>query len=164
VANGVVSRAKDGYPELGLPVMDPLLIDKMTIDQGGNGPVTLKISLKDTTVRGLAGTVFTKIEGLKEDFNRAKIELRFKLPVMTITGPYKMNGRVLVLPVQGNGIANISLCKLVLNAPLPCLTKLYFLCSDDVDSTMKLLVKQIDKNGKKFVEIEKAKLNFEVQK
>lgn len=111
VANEVVARALNGYPELGLPVLDPLRIEKMNVDQGGDGPVNLKISLRNINLIGLSGTRFTKIEGFRQNIDRSKIEIRFIHPVMRIEGPYKLNGKVLVLPVQGSGIANISLCE-----------------------------------------------------
>jgi Haemolymph juvenile hormone binding protein (JHBP) len=109
VANEVVARARYGYPELGLPVLDPLRVDKMNVDQGGNGPVSLKISLRNIDLIGLSSTQFRKIEGFKQNIDRFKIELQFLHPAMRIEGPYKLNGKVLILPVQGSGIANISL-------------------------------------------------------
>jgi hypothetical protein len=112
VANAVVARARNGYPEIGLPVLDPLRIDKMNVDQGGDGPVNLKISLRNVNLIGLSGTRFIKIAGFKQNIDRSKIELHFIHPFMRIEGPYKLNGKVLVLPVQGSGIANISLSEL----------------------------------------------------
>lgn len=112
VINDIVKKSRQPYPEMGLPVMDPLVIDKMNIDQGGSGSVTLHLSLKDTLVKGFANTQVKAVEGFKENFNKTRIEFRFRVPVMLIAGPYKMNGRILVLPVQGNGMANITLSKL----------------------------------------------------
>jgi Haemolymph juvenile hormone binding protein (JHBP) len=111
VANEVVARARYGYPELGLPILDPLRVEKMNVDQGGNGPVNLKIALRNIDLTGLAGTQFRKIVGFKPNADRLKVELQFFHPMMRIEGPYRLNGKVLILPVQGNGIANISLCE-----------------------------------------------------
>lgn len=90
-----------GYPELGLPVFDPLKIDKLNIEQGGNSPVNLKIHLKNFELIGLSGVKFTSIQGFKKDYDNAKMELKFSIPSWQIFGPYKFDGRVLILPVQG---------------------------------------------------------------
>lgn len=108
VATEIVSKGKKGYPELGLPVLDPLSIDKMDIEQGGDSPVNLKINLRNFYIRGLSDMKFTKIDGFKKDYDKTKTEIRFKFPVLRIEGPYKLNGKVLVLPVQGDGIANLT--------------------------------------------------------
>ena len=90
-----------GYPELGLPVFDPLKIDKLNIEQGGNSPVNLKIHLRNFQLIGLSGVNFVSIEGFQKEFDNAKMELKFTIPTWQILGPYKFDGRVLILPVQG---------------------------------------------------------------
>lgn len=112
VTNEIVSKGKSGYPELGFPVFDPLKIEKMNIVQGGDGPVTLKLNLKNIELSGMSQMVFSKMDGFRKDFDKARIEMRFKYPSLNIHGPYKLDGRVLVLPVQGDGIINMTLCKL----------------------------------------------------
>lgn len=110
VANEILARGSQGYFELGLPVIDPLKIDKMNIQQG-QGPVSLKISLRNFDLKGLSDVRFSKIEGFQRDYDKARVELRFKYPSMRIEGPYKIDGRFLVLPVQGSGLANMTFCK-----------------------------------------------------
>lgn len=84
----------------------------MNIEQGGEGPVNLKINLRNFDFKGLSGVKFTKFVGFKKDFDKKKMEIHFIFPVLKIEGPYMLNGKVLVLPVQGNGIANMTFCKL----------------------------------------------------
>lgn len=115
IANEIMSRGKQGYPELGLPIFDPLRIEKLNIDQGGNGPVNLKMLLRNIDLHGLSELTFTKIDGFRKDYDKAKMELRFRYPVMQIQGPYKLDGKVLVLPVQGNGVANLTFCEFELS-------------------------------------------------
>lgn len=112
VANEIVSKGKLGYPELGLPVFDPLRIEKMNIEQGGTGPVNLKILLRNFYMSGLSNLQFRKVEGFPANFERAKVEFHFLYPVLHIEGPYKLDGKVLILPVQGDGIANLTFCKI----------------------------------------------------
>lgn len=52
VANEILKRGKQGYPEIGLPVFDPLRIEKLNIEQGGDGPVNLKIALRNFDMKG----------------------------------------------------------------------------------------------------------------
>lgn len=111
VTNEIVSKGKTGYPELGFPVFDPLKVDKMNIEQGGDGPVTLKINLRNIEMNGMSQMKFSKIDGFRRELDKSKIEMRFKYPALNIYGPYKLDGKVLVLPVQGDGIINLTLCE-----------------------------------------------------
>jgi Haemolymph juvenile hormone binding protein (JHBP) len=109
MANEIIAQGKTGYPALGLAVFDPLRIDKMTIHQK-EGPVNLKIDFNNFNLRGMSDIKFSKVEGFQKDFEKAKIELRFQFPVIELTGPYTLEGKVLVLPVSGNGNCNMSIC------------------------------------------------------
>lgn len=110
VANEVISTGKTGNSALGLSVFDPLKVDRMTIQQK-EGPVMLKIDLNNFQFKGLSGVRFSKVDGFRRDFEKAKIEMRFKFPEIHIEGPYKIEGRVLVLPVSGNGNCTMRFCE-----------------------------------------------------
>lgn len=110
MANEVISKGKTGYPELGLGIFDPLKVDKMDIHQT-TGPVMLKVDLRNFDFKGFADVKFSKVEGFRKEFEKAKIELRFKFPKIGIEGPYKLEGKVLILPVQGNGNCNLTFCE-----------------------------------------------------
>lgn len=89
VANSVVKRASQGYPEFGLPVFDPLKIDAMNIEQGGNSPVNLKIHLRNFELIGLSNVKFVSIQGFGREFDNTKMELRFTIPTWQILGERK---------------------------------------------------------------------------
>jgi Haemolymph juvenile hormone binding protein (JHBP) len=110
MANSIVSRGKTGYPELGLGVFDPLRVDKMLIHQK-TGPVLLKIDLKNFKFGGLSDIKFSKVDGFRREFEKAKIEMKFIYPVLNFNGPYKLEGKVLILPVAGSGICNMTFCE-----------------------------------------------------
>lgn len=42
-----------------------------------------------------------------------KYEIRLKGPRTVLFGPYSVKGRILILPIQGTGISNITLCKYI---------------------------------------------------
>lgn len=83
----------------------------MNIEQGGSGPVNLKIFLRNFDLNGLSNVKFSRIDGFPANFEKAKMEFHFNYPEMHIKGPYKIEGKVLILPVQGDGIANLTFCK-----------------------------------------------------
>lgn len=88
LANEIVSQGKTGNAALGLGVFDPLKVDKLSIDQK-DGPVVLKIDLKNFNFGGLSDIKFTKVDGFKRNFEKAKVEFRFKFPRISIQGIYK---------------------------------------------------------------------------
>lgn len=101
-----------GYHELGLPVLDPLFIKKIDIEQG-NGPVVLNLNLYNAIIEGFSGVRFRTIEGLGKNVDKAKVEFKYYQPNFQLSGNYKASGKVLVFPVQGDGRANITLCELL---------------------------------------------------
>jgi hypothetical protein len=94
-----------------MPVIDPLFIKKIGIDQGGSGPVNLKLDLSNAQMEGFSQLKFRSIQGLGKNIDKAKIDIKYFHPLYALTGDYKANGKVLILPVQGEGKANITFCK-----------------------------------------------------
>ncbi|KAG5676048.1 hypothetical protein PVAND_005902 [Polypedilum vanderplanki] len=141
VANTIMKRGSKGYAELGLPVFEPLFVNKIGIDQGGDGPVVLKLHMKDVNIHGFSGVKFKAIKGLGKNIDKAKIDLKYTQPIFQMIGKYTTEGKVLVLPVQGDGNCNITLV--------------------NNDCHVKLLTKKIEKNGKSYMQIDKIKFNFD---
>lgn len=133
---------KNHLEQLGLPPIDPMLIEKMDIEQGGNNSVTVHLKFRKVNLFGLSDARVYKISGFQADPERNKLEIKFKTPLASIEGPYSINGKVLVLPIQGKGNIKLDLLNL--------------------DVTLKFLTKKVEKNGKIFMEIEKAKFGFDV--
>lgn len=50
--------------------------------------------------------------GFQKDPRGSKIEVEGFLPKITLIGDYKIQGKVLILPIQGNGKSNLTLGKL----------------------------------------------------
>lgn len=51
--------------------------------------------------------------GFTRDLSRS-IELVMEVPEIGVRGPYSVDGRILILPITGNGIADIRLSKICL--------------------------------------------------
>lgn len=66
------------------------------------------------------------------------------MPIVTLQGDYKINGRVLVLPIQGNGKSTLTF--------------------ENVDINFKYKPKVIVKNGKEYIQTDKFKLDFDTAK
>lgn len=84
----------------------------MSINQGSESPINIKLEFKDVLLNGISSAGCYKASGFRKqsgDNDVLKIDIRFKAPVLTLSGPYKINGRVLVLPIVGVGQSNITL-------------------------------------------------------
>lgn len=66
------------------------------------------------------------------------------MPKVTITGKYKIDGRVLVLPIQGEGNAH--------------------LVFDNANLVVKYKPKVIEKNGKQYIQTDKFNLDFDTSR
>lgn len=64
---------------------------------------------------GLKNAVVYKANGFNEISKLNFVDIRFKMPKLTIDGPYKSNGRILVLPIVGDGISHMELGRTVIS-------------------------------------------------
>lgn len=105
----IIPDLGDGYPKLRIPAIEPFELPSLEIDHGkGSGKsVSIDLKLKDVKIKGLTGTV---IDSLKIDVDNYKLtgKIGFSKPLV-ITGDYTVNGKVLVLPITGNGPCTIVL-------------------------------------------------------
>ncbi|XP_047988997.1 circadian clock-controlled protein daywake-like [Leguminivora glycinivorella] len=83
-----------GIPELGVPSIDPINLDDIIID--GNG---LKLSLRKAQMHGLSTVDVTD---LKVNLKEESFTLKF-VANMSVSGVYNIDGRILVLPIKGDG-------------------------------------------------------------
>lgn len=140
VANEIVK--KNDFKSLGLPPLDPLAIEKLDIEQGGNHSVQISLKLRKVHLIGLSDAKIYKISGFQSNPDRNKLEIKMKSPLGKIEGPYSINGKVLVLPIQGKGTITLAL--------------------HDLDVNLKFLTKKVVKDGKTYMEIEKSKFRYDV--
>lgn len=79
--------------------------------------------------------------GFTSDPHTSKYEVYATVPKISITGRYKVDGRILVLPIQGEGNAD--------------------LIFDNVKLVVKYKPNVIEKNGKEYVQTERFQLDFD---
>ncbi|KAH0821936.1 hypothetical protein GEV33_000855 [Tenebrio molitor] len=94
--------------EVGLPSFEPLEVPSLAIG-AGTGPVQFSQNYKDFKLSG-----FTKVDSLKAnrmDFEKKILELDIDFPEIVMNFEYKFKGRILVLPIEGEGPGRINLHK-----------------------------------------------------
>ncbi|XP_052755294.1 circadian clock-controlled protein daywake-like [Galleria mellonella] len=124
-----------GIPEMNLEPLDIMDIDKIKVDLAG-----LKLGIKDAHIKGLKGAIIDK---LSIDIAKKLITLVFHADVV-MNGHYKASGRLLILPINGDGQTTIKLKNLVIEMIMPF---------------------EIRKNsdGKDFIEVKSYKYKYDVK-
>ncbi|XP_055923692.1 protein takeout-like [Eupeodes corollae] len=90
-----------GIPGLkvGKPI-DPFFIKKLVYKQDNNQVATITANLTNLVTKGFAKTIVKESKVSKKDFSW---ETTLLVPKLRIDGHYKMEGKILVVPLQGNG-------------------------------------------------------------
>ncbi|CAH0595031.1 unnamed protein product [Chrysodeixis includens] len=107
-------RMKTGIASLAVPQMEPLLVSSINIDSGA-GPVVITQNYRNIKLHGLTDSVLTSY---KADLKNYRLRTDSITPKMEFLADYVMKGRILVLPIQGKGIANITMVNLVVKHDL----------------------------------------------
>jgi hypothetical protein len=144
VITKIISEHPNGHQGLSIPRLEPLHINAIDIIQGNESPISIDLHFKNLDLNGISKAVITKANGFDVDVLNSKYEIFAKLPLVTLQGDYKINGRVLILPIQGVGKSSLNF--------------------EDVDIVIKYKPKVIVKNGKEYVQADKFKLEFEAAK
>lgn len=110
----VIPDLGEGYPKLRIPAIEPFELPSLEIDhgKGSSKAVSIDLKLKDVKIMGLTSTM---LDSLKIDVDNHKLsgQISFGKP-LEITGQYTVNGKVLVLPITGNGPCKIVLRKYII--------------------------------------------------
>lgn len=141
VNNIAFKKLFNGLPELNMAPLDPLKADRLTIEQGGKSAVQIKLYFKNVTYSGLRHGQLTKFEGLGNEIDGSRFNLDIKIPVITQLAAYKINGQVLILPIQGVGQSNMTFINPVIK--------------------FRSVMKVVNKDGQDYMQINKARLQIE---
>uniref|UniRef100_A0A1L8DQ65 Putative hemolymph juvenile hormone binding protein n=1 Tax=Nyssomyia neivai TaxID=330878 RepID=A0A1L8DQ65_9DIPT len=137
--NWVLKNRPEGIPAIKLLQFDPIDVPSMSIVQGGSNPVNIDLQFRNVKFYGLNKADMKRISGYGKEIEK-RIEMDLFTPQISLIGPYTINGRVLILPVQGKGDSNITL--------------------DNVDVKIRMTGKKITKNGKDYLQTDDLKLTF----
>ncbi|XP_049799195.1 protein takeout-like isoform X1 [Schistocerca nitens] len=99
---------KNGIPSLGVPSIDPMPFATIKIQQGNKQrPVSVDVEFDNTLVYGMSRGFVDSVEMVPGSYHM-KAHLRVDDPMYMI-GTYKVEGKVLVLPIKGSGAYNITI-------------------------------------------------------
>lgn len=100
---------------MGLLSIDPIVIPEVSIleDKKSKKQKAVNINLwfKDWKMFGFSKMKVKKIRGFDKEFN-SKIVFDAYVPQIMLIGQYRINGQVLILPIQGEGFSNLTLGKI----------------------------------------------------
>ncbi|XP_015514386.1 protein takeout [Neodiprion lecontei] len=97
-----------GTKELKIAPIDPLRIKKLDISQG-SGPVTVELNFTDVDIHGMSSVLVDSVSAkLDGDEKTLTLNLVASKPLIML-GQYTVDGKVLVLPIQGSGNATLDL-------------------------------------------------------
>lgn len=88
-----------GYKVPELDSLDPMRIDSIDILQG-DGPVSVNASLSKVKITGFSKAVVTESQVSSKDFSWITT---CKIPKIRIDADYQMKGRILLIPLNGQG-------------------------------------------------------------
>ncbi|KPJ13402.1 Protein takeout [Papilio machaon] len=103
-----------GIPALSVPPLEPLLVSGMNIETGA-GPVVISQVYHNIQLHGLTDS---RLTSYKADLKHYRLRTDSITPKMDFIADYVMKGRILVLPIQGKGVANITMVNLVVKHDL----------------------------------------------
>ncbi|KAK3912598.1 Protein takeout [Frankliniella fusca] len=89
----------EGILELGIPSCEPLLIPEVVVNQG-SGAVTVTSVYRNLRVYGPSQFV---LKNIKVDLEKNRVRVRLFLPKLSMDSDYFLQGRILMLPIQGHG-------------------------------------------------------------
>ena len=107
--NEIFRTRSKGYSGLNLNQIEPLMIPKMVLKQGGL--IDIVLDFKNVLLSGFASATAYKATGFKSDPDRNKLDIRLRTPSLAVNGPYDIKGSVIFLPITGNGLSNLTLGK-----------------------------------------------------
>lgn len=94
-----------------MPALDPMEIDYVAVEQAGaTSAFNLKSSFKNAHIEGLAPS---KILRSAVRFKKFALKTDSYTDRLDFFGQYTMNGQILVLPIRGEGFANVSMHELI---------------------------------------------------
>ncbi|KAJ1528365.1 hypothetical protein ONE63_006784 [Megalurothrips usitatus] len=101
-----------GIPKLHVPPYEPLEFPALDVDRNLDN-IQVKAHLTNVKIHGASGF---KIDSLKSDLAKHEVTASITIPKIYVTMDYKVDGRLLVVPITGFGAfkGNFTECKAVI--------------------------------------------------
>lgn len=100
-------KLAQGIPELLLPPCEPLAIPQITIQQNA-GAIRMESEYTNIVIAGLSNFTLRYIR-IDTETNKFRVKLWF--PALEMTADYHIHGKLLLMPLAGNGTCRGNFCK-----------------------------------------------------
>ncbi|CAI6350439.1 unnamed protein product [Macrosiphum euphorbiae] len=129
-----------GIPEMHILPLDPVTVPSVTLKQDSAGSVNFVALFTD--LKGYGAKNF-QMQTIKASFKNQSLEIDLNLPLFRIESRYEVNGKILILPIKGNGkfVGNVTNAEAKIKFDLKIVKK---------------------KNNKNFIEIKPKKITLEL--
>ncbi|XP_046392875.1 protein takeout-like [Ischnura elegans] len=127
-----------GIPEFKIPPYDPLEIPVVTLTQG-TGAVSYNATFRNLKAYGARDAI---VKDVKIDLEDLKLEFDLLFPRMHLESDYDVDGKVLVVPVKGNGPSNANFT--------------------NTETNIKLYGKFETKEGKKYISLKEREVSLSI--
>ncbi|KAH8283812.1 hypothetical protein KR054_002499, partial [Drosophila jambulina] len=98
-------RSGEEDPSLNLRRLDPMMVQRMVIDQPSNNGVGISLNFTDNLVHGFKDIRVVGVKGFGKNLTEEHA-IKMVGKSMSLVGPYSVKGKVLILPVSGSGHTN----------------------------------------------------------
>ncbi|KNC23523.1 hypothetical protein FF38_00783 [Lucilia cuprina] len=96
-----------GYPDIGLPEISAITVNDVILSSSkADSPIHFDLKFNTFTITGLDKQKILRAHGFNKNLTQT-IELDFFATELKIDGDYEMEGKLLVLPLNGKGVGNI---------------------------------------------------------
>ncbi|BET00381.1 Hypothetical protein NTJ_13197 [Nesidiocoris tenuis] len=109
--NQAIPLLVKGDSKLKIPSLDPIIVNELTIRENQARNIALNLTFKDLKIRHLSSG---RLVDSKIDLEKRHVEWTIDVPRIAADSKYTVNGRILVLPIRGNGNCNFDLDKVKL--------------------------------------------------
>lgn len=103
-----------GYKDINFDGIEPIELEDLIRDKARNtNRINVELRVDDPKLIGVSKVRAVKVnQGFFKDFDGKRVNITLKFPTLTVFGTYTLDGKILVLPIQGTGNCNITLSKL----------------------------------------------------
>ncbi|XP_017469410.1 PREDICTED: protein takeout-like [Rhagoletis zephyria] len=106
--NTVFGEKNQGDESFGLSQTEPFKMEDIIIKQDPANPVAIYLALKNPVVYGTKNIRARKVKGFGKTPD-GRHELLLHAPYISMISDYEIDGKVLILPIKGQGKSNITL-------------------------------------------------------
>ncbi|XP_055904273.1 protein takeout-like [Eupeodes corollae] len=143
IVNFLLSEKINGYSALNLVGLNPLKISEIRINQGAESPVNIDLKLKNSELTGIKDAKVLHVKGFGKNIDQVH-EMTLESNSVSLNGDYTIKGRVLILPINGNGKSNITM--------------------ENVRLKMSLLGESVVRDGETYMNVKNVKLNIDTSR